>query len=274
MFFFKKFQVFILLIFLFFSIVSILNAKTIRYLGAPTLNPFIRNAAKTYKHASFKIITRPFTHEISIIDILDRIDIIGVADGVNPELILLGAKKYLIGKDAIGVWVNKTNPISTLSFHQLKEIYTGKVTHWHTFGPYDKPIHIYIVDSESPIRLAFQKIILKESEFNEQSLQVVKPGATVLKKIGNDPGGIGFLSLSTAVGHKSQPVIKTILVNGQKASNQNFNYPVTRPLYLVTFAEAWEKEKKFIDWVLSEQGQKIVKKFFIGHSSEPLDSAE
>ncbi|MCK5350461.1 MAG: hypothetical protein KAJ25_13780, partial [Desulfobacula sp.] len=57
---------------------------------------------------------------------------------------------------------------------------------------------------------------------------------------------------------------------GQAASNNNFDYPITRPLYFVTIAEPWGKEIKFINWILSDQGQKIVKKFFIGHSPSPV----
>jgi len=274
MFFFKKFQILLLLSVLFFTPASGLNAKTIRYLGSPILNPFIRGAAKVYKDASFEIITKPDADELFTMNILKSTDILGVADNINPKLILSGAKKYFIGKDIIGIWINKANPIFNLSFHQLQEIYTGRITRWNELGSYDQPIHIYIVQPGSSIRKAFKKIILEDFDYYESNLKIVKPASSVLKKIGSDPGGIGFLSFSAAVGHKSQSAVRTILVNGQKASNQNFNYPVTRPLYLVTLADPWGKEKKFIDWVLSGQGQKIVEKFFIGHSLRPVDSFE
>ena len=270
MFFPKKLQIFLLLLCMVLGFVSLLNAQTIKYIGSPTLNPFIRTAARIYKDASFEIITKSNSHKILISDMSERADILGMADDVDPEFILLGAKKYLIGKEAIGVWVNKNNPISNLSFGQLAAIYTGEITHWQALGSYNQPIHIYIINPHSPCKQVFEKIVLKSAKYNDKYLHTVKPDPSVLKKIGEDPGGLGFFSLSEGLGHKSRHLVKTMFINGQAASNNNFDYPITRPLYFVTIAEPWGKEIKFINWILSDQGQKIVKKFFIGHSPSPV----
>jgi len=59
---------------------------------------------------------------------------------------------------------------------------------------------------------------------------------------------------------------RAVPVNNQIISLSNTHYPIVRPLYLVTFANPNSKEMKFINWVLSSAGQKIVNQFFIGIS--------
>jgi len=40
--------------------------------------------------------------------------------------------------------------------------------------------------------------------------------------------------------------------------------PITRPLYLVSYDQPNAKVQRFIDWVLSDAGQEVVKRRFVG----------
>ncbi len=53
-------------------------------------------------------------------------------------------------------------------------------------------------------------------------------------------------------------------VGSEKASVDNPSYPITRPLYLITNGEPEGPVKAFIDWSVSDAGQAVVKKYFVG----------
>jgi len=63
---------------------------------------------------------------------------------------------------------------------------------------------------------------------------------------------------------KNQKGVKAIDIDSQRASVNNPGYPITRPLYLLTHGEPKTKVKQFLDWTLSELGQKVVRKKFVG----------
>jgi phosphate transport system substrate-binding protein len=81
-----------------------------------------------------------------------------------------------------------------------------------------------------------------------------------LEEVAKNPAGIGQLSFSFI----GQAKVKRIKPDGQEASVNNTNYPITRNLYLVTKGEPKGGVKEFLDWTLSDEGQKIVKLHFIG----------
>ena len=58
--------------------------------------------------------------------------------------------------------------------------------------------------------------------------------------------------------------MKRIWPDGEEPSVNNPNYPITRNLHLVTKGDPKGEIKEFIDWVLSPEGQKVVKIHFIG----------
>ncbi len=59
--------------------------------------------------------------------------------------------------------------------------------------------------------------------------------------------------------------IKTLDIGKQKGSVHNPEYPITRPLYLLTHGKPSAKVKRFINWSLSNEGQTIIKKRFVGY---------
>ena len=77
-------------------------------------------------------------------------------------------------------------------------------------------------------------------------------------KIAMDENGIGYLS----VGYVDESV-KAIKLDGIAPTQENVKkgvYKVYRPLNLITNGEPKGVVKEFIDFVLSDEGQEIVKK--------------
>ncbi len=270
----KPFNTVLLTLFFCLYYTALLQAQTINYIGLPVMNAYIRTVAKVYSDVSFKIITKPDNHVFSVSDLLNGADIIGFTDNINPEFISVGAKFFTIGRDAIGIWVNKKNLIANLSFDDLQSIYSGKIRNWNKYNPSGGLIHLFNIPINSACNIAFKNIVFKNRPIDSSLIEYVNSKAMLLKQISQTPGGIGFMSISTAKGHKSLNLVRTVPVKNQIVGITNGDYPITRPLYLVTIANNGSKEMNFINWVLSSTGQKIVNQFFIGISQTEKSNPE
>jgi len=74
--------------------------------------------------------------------------------------------------------------------------------------------------------------------------------------IPQEPGAIGYVGLGYVTAK-----IKAIEVNGIIPSKETVNsdtYPLARPLFMYTNGEPTGSVKEFIDFVMSEEGQKLV----------------
>ena len=238
--------------------------EKIKYIGSSTVGVFVKEAAKVYKAAVFNINTKPESRGGEIAAAHAMTDIGGVAREVKSEILERGVKKFLIGKDAIGVWVNADNRVTALSTEALIGIFTGKITNWKDVGGSDMAITVYIVNPQSATRKVFQEKVLDGRKYEGERIRTIRPDPAILDRLGEDKGGIGQLSFALAVAHPSENRVRRIKIDGQPASVENSDYPITRPLYLVTKGEPTGASKAFIEWAISPEGQAIVKKFFVG----------
>lgn len=236
----------------------------IRYVGSSTVGVFMKEAAKVYKKATFTINTNPESGGGETAAAHGKTDIGGVAREVKPEIINKGVKKFLIGKDAIGVWVNADNPVKSLTIEELRNIFSGKIVSWKDLNGKDIPITAYIVNPQSATRKVFQKHVMNRQNYAGKTIRTIRPDPAILDKVAADKGGIGQLSFAIGTNHPVLKKVKKISIGNQAASVNNQNYPVTRPLYLITKGEPKGAVRDFINWAISDQGQTIVKKYFVG----------
>lgn len=235
----------------------------IKYIGSSTVGKYIEEATKVYTKSAFTLHTKVESGGGERATAMGKADLGGVAREVGQEFIDKGVKTFLIGRDAIGAWVNRKNPVSELTSAQLADIFSGKIKNWKEVGGSDLPITIYVVDVNSATRKVFSKGILGEKRYGGK-VKLTRPDHAIIEQIAGDIGGIGHLSFALGDNHPQSAMAKKIDIDGQKASVNNPDYPVTRPLYLITKGEPKGAVKEFIDWTLSPEGQKIVKKYFVG----------
>ncbi len=162
---------------------------------------------------------------------------------------------YKIGIDGVAAVVNPSNPVSDLTDEQLKEIFSGKIKNWKEIGGNDEPINIYTRDENSGTRDTFWKYALNKGNITDKSIVVASNGE-MRAKIANDKNGIGYLS----IGYIDNSV-KPVKLNGIEPTQENVQkeiYKVYRPLNMITNGEPEGMVKKYIDFILSPEGQKIV----------------
>lgn len=238
--------------------------EQLQYIGSSTVGQYMREAAKVYTTVEFDINTEPESGGGEMATAAGRTDLGGVARDVKPEILAKGVKTFLIGKDAIGVLVHPDNPVSELSFDQLRGIFSGTITNWKELGGPDLTIDVYLVNPQSATRSVFQAVVMGETPYGGTRITTIRPDPKIIDEVGANPGGIGLLSFSFPDGGR----VKRIKPDGEDASVHNMNYPITRNLYLVTKGEPTGAVREFIEWTLSQEGQAIVKKFFVGVNSE------
>lgn len=187
-----------------------------------------------------------------------------IADASRPmkiKEILLCQKKgispvpHIVAMDGIAVIVHPSNPIQGLNIEEIKDIYTGKITNWKELGGKDLKIVVVSRDSSSGTFETFEKIVLKGKKVIPESLAQAS-NQTVATVISTTKGAIGYVGL----GYISNTV-KALQVNGvipEQETVVSGKYPISRPLYMYTDGAPQGVAKNFLEFICSEEGQKIV----------------
>ncbi|OPZ59768.1 MAG: Phosphate-binding protein PstS 1 precursor [Deltaproteobacteria bacterium ADurb.Bin510] len=161
----------------------------------------------------------------------------------------------VVAYDGIAVIVHPTNPVKALSLAQLQAIYTGKITNWSSLGGPQLKIVVLSRDSSSGTYEAFEDLALKKQKVRPDALNAASNQA-IAKTVAQTPGAIGYIGL----GYLS-PRVKALSVDGQACTRANImskRYALSRPLYLYTNGQPAGSAKRFIDFILSAEGQKLI----------------
>ena len=235
-------------------------AQTIGYTGSSTIGKFIADAAAVYGKVSFTMNTRPESAGGEQCAVEGLCDIGGVAREVDDRVLGWGVVKTLIGHDAIAAIVNSDNPVDEISTAALHDIFAGRLTNWNLLGGPDLPVTAYVVGEGSATRQVFQTAVMHGDEYT--GVTVVEPDARMLTVVGSGTGTVGQISMSFL--KYDRPGVKSLDVDGHPAGTEDPDYPLTRPLYLLTHGDPKGQVKAFIDWVLGAEGQAVVRNRFVG----------
>ena len=180
---------------------------------------------------------------------------------------------------AIGVYVNKDNPISQLSLAQLDAMYSctrrrgypADITTWGQLGLTgawaDKPVHIYgRAIKKDEVGMYFRDIVLLDGLYKD-SFQSPGKGVSVdvVKAVTEDPYGIGYCAFA----YKTEALKSLALFDDRGVLGQptlgdvaSGRYPLDRPLYFYVNRKPGQPldplVKEFLSFVLSREGQEIV----------------
>ncbi len=173
-------------------------------------------------------------------------------------------KEYVIGKDAVAVMVSSEiydSGVKSLSFEQLRGIYSGKIKNWKEVGGPDR--EIFVIDKEAArgTRHVFMKAVFGDENAKADGADIIigsnNEGQTA---VAQSDAGITTLSLAW---ENDDVKIIGIIIDGEVVrptleTIKNGKYPISRDLKLITSGEPTGEVKAFIDFILSEKGQKIV----------------
>ncbi|MBI2932813.1 MAG: phosphate ABC transporter substrate-binding protein [Planctomycetes bacterium] len=178
-----------------------------------------------------------------------------------------------VALDGLAVFVNEQNPINELSLAQLEGVYRGKINDWKELGGSPGPIIRYGRNTSSGTHIYFKEHVLKNKEF-ATDVQALAGTAAVINGISQDIHGIGYGGIGYAKGVKAVRVRESADAPAYDPSIENVisgKYPISRKLYFYTLGEPQGDIRSFIDWVLSDEGQKVCEQ--VGYYPLPKRSA-
>lgn len=182
--------------------------------------------------------------------------------GVNPF-------ETKVALDGLAVVVNPKNPVSKLTLDQLAGIFTGKITNWKDVGGADVKIVILSREVNSGTHVYFKEHVLRKGnpegkeEFAPRAL-LLSSSQAIADEVAGNPSAIGYYGMGY-ISSKQKPIAvakneKSEYVDPTIENVVNGKYPISRPLFLYTNGSPQGLVKKFVDFVLSKEGQDIVLK--------------
>jgi phosphate transport system substrate-binding protein len=174
-----------------------------------------------------------------------------------------------ICKDAFIFIVNEKNIVNDITLKQIRDIYSGRVTNWKPISNVNEPV------------IAYQR---PENSGSQTILQSIMRGDTIMRPVlegESIPSGMfsnlrmvasKFYNYNCAIGYSflfymnqmaGSAGVKALSVDGippNKQNIQNNSYPFCQTVYAVTIGNESENTKRFIEWILSPQGQELAEK--------------
>jgi phosphate transport system substrate-binding protein len=165
-----------------------------------------------------------------------------------------------VALDALAIYVNKDNPIDSLTIEQAGKVFKGEITNWKDVGGADQPIVLYGRDNSSGTYVYFKEHILDNADFPEK-YQALQGTGAVVSAVAKDKGGVGYGGIGYASDIKTLKIAKdaaSMPIEPTMANVLSNAYPISRQLYWYTAGTPEGGVKALLDWVLSPEGQKVV----------------
>jgi len=163
-------------------------------------------------------------------------------------------------QDGLSLYVNEANPISELTMQQIKDVYTGKIGNWKDVGGPNERLILYSRENNSGTYVYFKDNVLLGEDFAPTAQNM--PGtAAVVNAVAKDKWGIGYGGAAYGKGIREVKVKKDAVSPGYTPTFENIksgNYPIARYLYMYVKNRPAGTMKEYIDWILGDEGQKIV----------------
>ncbi len=163
--------------------------------------------------------------------------------------------EFIVAFDCIVPVVHPTNPLHNITLDQLKAIYKGDVKNWKEIGGADKPIVIISRDTSSGTYEVWEEKVMKKERVYPGALLQASNGA-VVQAVSSNPNAIGYIGLGYI--DKSVKGLSANGIIGSKTTTLDKTYPISRPLYMYTPVPPAGEVKAFLNYVVSDKGQKLV----------------
>jgi phosphate transport system substrate-binding protein len=170
-----------------------------------------------------------------------------------------------IGREGFVFFVNKNNPVDSLTVDQLRGIYSGAITNWREVGGKNEPIQPFQRNANS----GSQSELLR---FMGDTPLMTPPADLVNTMMGgiisqtadykNNANAIGFSFRYYAQDMVGDKGIKLLAIDGIEptlANIQDGSYPLTSDFYAVT-TPASQHTDALIEWILSDEGQTLIER--------------
>lgn len=177
---------------------------------------------------------------------------------------------FIVGYDALAIYVHKDNPIESITIEELAAIYGegGEITSWSQLGitvpgaVRDEMVRVSRQNNSGTYAYFREAVLGREGNYKLGSLDM-HGSKDVVELVQNTRSAIGYSGLAYATDHVKvvpvsvsggAPVVPTVESAGDRT------YPIARPLFMYTVGVPEGAVKEYMDWILSDDGQRILLK--------------
>lgn len=182
--------------------------------------------------------------------------------GVKPRF-------FVVAVDGVSIIVNEKNPLDEMKMADVGALYRGDIKNWKAVGGPSLAVSLYGRQSNSGTYTFMQEHVLGNKNYSTD-MKEMNGNAQIIEGVIQDEGGIGYVGVGYLY-DKDGNVRKGIKVlhvsNGgaafsplDKAAVDSGDYPVSRPLYQATNGKPSAAVAAFLQFEMSDEGQKIVER--------------
>ncbi len=173
--------------------------------------------------------------------------------------------------DAFVFFVNKDNPVDTLTMQQLHDIYAGKITNWKEVGGNDEEIIAYQRNEGSGSQTGLYQYVISEDEVEDPVTEkrIGDMGGIIdaVAYYDNAKGALGYSYLYFVTNQHFDEDIKLLKIEGYAPDKENIQsgkYPmITQYCCVINRNQPADSTvRKIIDWCTGPQGQQLAEELY------------
>ncbi|TQR21431.1 PstS family phosphate ABC transporter substrate-binding protein [Psychrobacillus vulpis] len=171
-----------------------------------------------------------------------------------------------IGREAFVFFVNQKNAIDGLTIEQIKDIYSGKVRNWKEVGGANEEIRAFQRPADSGSQSALERLMEDTPIMKAETEDIASGMGGIIQEVSqykNYKNAIGYTFRFYSTEMVQNDKIKLLEIDGvepTKGTIRSGSYPISSEFYIVTAETDNPNVEKFIEWILSYQGQELVEK--------------
>lgn len=231
---------------------------TVTVAGSTSIMPFVEKLSEHFMvdHPGFAIDVQGGGSTAGIQACLNDTVNIGMSSRQLKEQERL-LNQIIMCYDGISIVVHPRNPITALPLKAVRDIFSGKIRNWSELGWLNREIDAVTREEGSGTRGSFEDLVMHGTEISDR-IMVQDSNGSVKEVVATDPYAIGYISLGLVDGK-----VRAVTIDGVQPNAESIKlgeYKIVRPFLFVTHGELDRGGREFVDFVLSEQGQNILKK--------------
>jgi phosphate transport system substrate-binding protein len=190
---------------------------------------------------------------------LDEADIAITGEEV-PSL-----RSTMIARDGIAVLTNFSNPVKEMASNQLADVFSGKLRYWSQVYEEAPQTKIVLINrsTNQNIRQGFEQW-LKITDGIPRSAYRANTEQEAITRVSGNLEAVTFVSMAPALRAKEDGVAINLLfidkIEPEVQTVLDKRYPIQRPVILLTSQQPSTDVLAFERFILSQDGQRLIKK--------------
>jgi phosphate transport system substrate-binding protein len=168
-----------------------------------------------------------------------------------------------VGYVPLVIVIPSTIEVTALTSEELRMIFSGHTVSWSEVGGPNLPIQVISAAQGTSERLAFDSLVMRAYPVTSAA-RLATDGASAIGLVSSVHGAIAYGALGALPDHTRAVNIEGIPATLEETQNRRYSL-----VSAVVFASKQEPDgtlRAFLDWVLSDAGQEVVRRHMVGLS--------